>query len=78
MKDRLAEKRRKTRQEIVKLEAMSDSEFKLERLAETFRTLELNSNAHTLDEWCVICECIHTSDVVREEEGEEEDDLAEP
>ena len=33
--------------------------------------LELNSNAHTLDEWCVQCECIHTSDVVKSDKDSE-------
>ena len=39
----------------------------LGRLAETFRTLELASSAHELDQWCDACGCIHTADVVRED-----------
>ena len=35
--------------------------------------LELNSNAHTLDQWCAECCCIHTSEVVKEDDDEEED-----
>ena len=46
---------------------MSGTETMLERLSETYRTLELNSNAHTLDEWCVECECIHTADVLKDD-----------
>jgi hypothetical protein len=48
-KDRIAEKRRANRIEIVRMEA-SGNETILERLSETYRTLELNSNAHNLDQ----------------------------
>ena len=65
-KDRIAEKRRANRIEIVRMEA-TGNETVLERLSETYRMLELNSTAHTLDQWCSECSCIHTSEVVKED-----------
>ena len=32
------------------------------------RTLELNSSAHELEEWCLECGCIHTGEVLRDNE----------
>lgn len=43
------------------------------RLSDTFRTLELNSNAHELDEWCHNCGCIHESEVIKESNNEDEE-----
>lgn len=39
-----------------------------ERLAVTWQDLELNSRAHELDTWCAECGCIHTSDVVNDDD----------
>lgn len=43
-----------------------ESQHLLQRLSDTFRTLELNSNAHELDQWCNHCQCIHTADVLKQ------------
>ena len=39
-----------------------------ERLAEVWYTLELNSNAHELEEWCDMCGCLHTIFVVSDDD----------
>lgn len=43
-----------------------DAEDLARRMSDTYRTLELNSNAKELDLWCENCGCIHDSDVVAE------------
>ena len=65
---KIEKKRKEERQRQVERETASDS-FK-ERLASTYHSLELNSTASNLDAWCHECGCIHTSDVVGDEEAE--------
>ena len=65
---KIEKKRKEERQRQVERETASDS-FK-ERLASTYHSLELNSTASNLDAWCQECGCIHTSDVVGDEEAE--------
>ncbi len=42
-----------------------------ERLVRTYHTLELNSTAHELDQWCNECNCIHIADVVNQHDDED-------
>jgi len=48
------------------IEATTGSDETAYRMCETFRTLELNSSANELDQFCVNCGCVHTIDVVNE------------
>ena len=48
------------------IEATTSGEETAYRICETFRTLELNSTANELDQFCVNCGCVHTIDVVNE------------
>ena len=38
-----------------------------ERLSQTWYNLELNSNAPELEQWCEMCGCLHTIDVLKED-----------
>ena len=49
------------------IENMTSSLEMATRICRTFRTLELNSNARELEQFCVDCGCIHTSDVLNDE-----------
>ena len=48
------------------IEPTTSSEETAYRICETFRTLELNSTANELDQFCENCGCVHTIDVVNE------------
>lgn len=65
--DRRISELKKERQKSMQLDSRESNEL-LSRLSQTFRTLELNSNAHELDAWCDECCCIHTSDVLKDDD----------
>lgn len=46
------------------IESLTSSLTVAERLCSTYRTLELNSNASNLDQFCNECGCVHIKDVV--------------
>ena len=48
------------------IENITSSLEMAERLCATFRTLELNSAAADLDQFCVDCGCVHTIDVLKD------------
>ena len=48
------------------IEATMSHEETAYRVCEAFRTLELNSTANELDQFCSDCGCVHTIDVVND------------
>jgi len=48
------------------LENISNNLEIAERMCNTYRTLELNSSAVELEEFCVDCGCVHTVDVLKD------------
>jgi len=48
------------------IENITNSLEMAERLCTTFRTLELNSSAVELEQFCVDCGCVHTIDVLKD------------
>jgi len=64
----LREEKRIKEERLREVERHTASSELKERLTSTWYNLELQSNAHELDQWCVECGCIHTSDIVNEAE----------
>lgn len=60
---------RKTREERLRQVGRDTSRQETqERLAQAWYNLELNSNAHELEEWCDMCGCLHTIFVVSDDD----------
>jgi len=65
-KSGIKDEQRRREERLREVERETASNQLKERLASTWYNLELNSTAHELDQWCVECGCIHTSDVVND------------
>ena len=65
-KSGLKDEQRRREERLREVERETASNQLKERLTSTWYNLELNSTAHELDQWCVECGCIHTSDIVNE------------
>eukprot|EP00092_Neocalanus_flemingeri_P051926 GFUD01060530.1.p1 GENE.GFUD01060530.1~~GFUD01060530.1.p1 ORF type:complete len:153 (+),score=43.55 GFUD01060530.1:52-510(+) len=62
-----AQRKSKKKVQVLKEERSSEystSEYTRQLINRTFAELELNGKAHTFDEWCTACGCIHLDKVL--------------
>jgi len=69
LKKELRREARESRKKVAKLKEERSTEYNTSKgtqeiISKTFQDIELISKAHTFDEWCHECGCIHLDDVL--------------